>query len=181
MKKKRKVFLIPAAGLAAVFLYVLLHETGHLIVILSAGGTVTEFSIITAHVTAVNGNYTDLSDLWLHANGAALPVIVSFAYSLLYNRKTENSFCRLFSFFAVFITWCSLLAWVVIPVLWLFDMAPKGDDVTRFVYNFSHSHHPLIVSAAALMIMAAGISLMMYKGIAGNFQKEILNIRKGRE
>lgn len=49
-----------SAGIA-IFLYILLHEFGHMIIMLSVGATITDFSIFTAHVSADGGNYTDLS------------------------------------------------------------------------------------------------------------------------
>ncbi|MGN0735322.1 MAG: hypothetical protein ACI4LP_05815, partial [Anaerovoracaceae bacterium] len=48
-------------------LYIFLHELGHMIVMLSAGATITSFGILTAHVSAEGGNYSTLSALWLHA------------------------------------------------------------------------------------------------------------------
>ena len=46
----------------------MVHELGHLIVMLSASSTIENFSILTAHVTATGGNYTKAGELWLQAN-----------------------------------------------------------------------------------------------------------------
>ena len=60
------------------------NQKGHLIVMLSAGATIEDFSIFTAHVSATGGNYTKMSELWLNVNGVFLPVICSLVYLLFY-------------------------------------------------------------------------------------------------
>ena len=70
MNKKIKSmgYTLLSAGIA-IILYILFHEFGHMIVMLSVGATITDFSILTAHVSADGGNYTDLSDMFMNANG----------------------------------------------------------------------------------------------------------------
>ena len=64
MKQKRILFLsIFASALLCILLYIILHETGHCIVAVSCGATVTDFSIFSAHMSYRGGNFTDLSDL----------------------------------------------------------------------------------------------------------------------
>lgn len=48
-------------ALVTLLFYIIIHESGHAIVMLSAGVTITEFSIINAYVSGIGGNYTDLS------------------------------------------------------------------------------------------------------------------------
>ncbi|MDO5152127.1 MAG: hypothetical protein Q4D50_02060 [Eubacteriales bacterium] len=174
-RKAPKIGFILLAGLITVFLYILLHELGHTVVMLSAGATITEFSIISAHVSGTGGNYTDLSDLWLHANGALLPVIVALIYALLYKKDAKSVFYHLFSYVFLLIPIGSLFAWVIIPFLYLQGNAPAGDDVTNFLYNFSQNHHPLLVSAAAAFLIAAGVTAMVKRGIFRNFISAIRN------
>lgn len=171
--KAKKISLLMLSALIAIPLYIILHEFGHTIVILSAGGKITEFSILTAHVSSTGGNYTNLSDLWLNANGALLPVIVSFVYMLLYKRNCQNMFYRMFSYIFSLMPICSLFAWVIIPFVYMQGNAPAGDDVSKFLYNFSHYFHPLLVSAAAVLIIAAGITLLIKKEIFRNFTCEM--------
>ncbi len=71
-----------------VFLYILMHEFGHMIVMLSVGATITNFSIFTAHVSAVGGDYTNLSNMCMNANGALFPLIISYLYTLLYKKDS---------------------------------------------------------------------------------------------
>ena len=173
--KVKKVLYVFASALLTIFLYIILHEGGHMIVMLSAGATITDFSILTAHVSGVGGNYTNVSDLWLHANGALLPVIVSFIYMLFYKKESRSMFYHIFSYMFCLITVGSLFAWVIIPFVYMQGNAPAGDDVTKFLYNFTHDYHPLFVSGAATLIIVVGIILMTKKEIIKTF---IVEIRK---
>ena len=167
--KNKRIVVLLLSILITIPLYILLHELGHTIVILSAGGEITEFSIVTAHVSSTGGSYTDLSDLWLHANGALLPVIVSYTYMLLYKIRIQNMFYTAFSFMFSLMPISSLCAWVFIPFLYISGNAPEGDDVTLFLYNFSHSFSPLAVSVISVIIIAAGVIIMIKKKIIGSF------------
>ena len=173
--KVKKVLYVFASALLAIFLYIILHEGGHMIVMLSAGATITDFSILTAHVSGVGGNYTNVSDLWLHANGALLPVIMSFVYMLFYKKESRSMFYHIFSYMFCLIPVGSLFAWVIIPFVYMQGNAPAGDDVTKFLYNFTHDYHPLFVSGAAMLIIVVGIILMIKKEVVKTF---IVEIRK---
>lgn len=166
--KAKKVLYLLLSALITLFLYILLHELGHLIVMLTAGATITDFSILTAHVSAVGGTYSDLSDLWLHANGALLPVIVSFVYMLFYKKKKESPFYRIFSYIVSIAPTMSLLAWVIIPFIYLQGNAPVGEDVTKFLFNFAQNHQPLIVSAVAVLIIVVDVIVMVKNDIIKN-------------
>lgn len=52
MKDKiiRFIAMLLLSALASLLIYIILHETGHMIVMLSAGARITEFSILHAHV-----------------------------------------------------------------------------------------------------------------------------------
>ncbi len=178
MKKKAGVIVcLLTSGILSVFLYILLHEFGHMIVMLSAGARITEFSILSAHVSSTGGRYTDLSDLWMHANGALFPLLLSFVCLLFYNKNFKNTFYRFFTWFFGLIPAASMLAWVVIPFAFLGGNAPPGDDVTMFLLNFSQSRSPLIVSAAAAVLIGISIVLITVKRVFHNFIEEILNVR----
>ncbi|MDO5155919.1 MAG: hypothetical protein Q4D51_08125 [Eubacteriales bacterium] len=179
MNKKGKLIInvLAAAGVTMV-LYIALHEFGHLIVMLSAGATIDEFSIIGAHVSAHGGEYTNLSDLWLHANGALFPLISVFIYLTFYRRELNKTFYRVFSFFFSLIPMCSLFAWVFIPFAFINGKAPIGDDVTKFLFNFSQTASPLYVSAVAALLITIGAVLMIRKGVLKNYILEIKEFSK---
>ena len=163
-KKIRSIgYILLSAGIV-VFLYIFLHEFGHTIVMLSAGAEITDFSIFTAHVSGDGGNYTNLSRMWLCANGALFPLIISYIYTLLYQKGNTNTFYRIFSY---------MLAWVIIPVVFLQGNAPINDDVTMFLAVFCNNYHPLIVSAAAAVLIGISVLLMIKRRVIHNFVEVI--------
>lgn len=166
-------------AILAIFLYILLHEFGHVIVLWSVGADITEFSIASAHVNYAGGQWTDVSDRWMHLNGMLFPLILSVLYMLLYRREIKNSFYRIFSGFVTLIPLGSLMAWVIIPFLYMNGQAPEGDDVTKFLYNFTHDHSAYWVSVVALLVIFASIAIALWKGIIQNFKAEIKKIKKG--
>ena len=140
---------------------------------LSAGATINDFSIVTAHVSATGGEYTKLTDLWLNANGALLPVFTAYIYMLFYKSSNEKSFYRFFSYVFALIPTASMFAWLIIPFMYMAGNAPINDDVTRFLNNFSNDFHPLVVSAVAAMIIGIGVALIIKKRIIHNFIAEL--------
>lgn len=166
MNKKIKniLQLILAAGISLP-LYILVHELGHLIVMLSAGATIEDFSIFTAHVTATGGNYTKIGELWLQANGVFLPMIFVLVYLLFYKKDNTSSFYHFFSYVAAMVPLGSMLAWVFIPFSYINGNAPVNDDVTKFLNVFSQYYHPLIVSVVAVVIIGIGIVIIVKKEI----------------
>lgn len=174
MNKKLKSigYILLSVGIT-LFLYILLHEFGHMMVMMSVGATITDFSIFTAHVSAVGGNYTNLSGMWMHANGALFPLMISFLYTLLYKKDSTRPFYRIFSYMVILLPVSSMLAWVIIPFVYLQGNAPVNDDVTKFLDVFCENYHPLIVSAAAAVLIAIGVILMIKKRVIHNFIEEI--------
>lgn len=174
MNKKLKSigYILLSVGIT-LFLYILLHEFGHMMVMMSVGATITDFSIFTAHVSAVGGNYTNLSGMWMHANGALFPLMISFLCTLLYKKNSARPFYRIFSYMVILLPVSSMLAWVIIPFVYLQGNAPVNDDVTKFLDVFCKNYHPLIVSAAAAVLIAFGVILMIKKRVIHNFIEEI--------
>lgn len=170
MNKKIKIIIyLFLSVVIATVVYIFFHELGHTIVMLSAGAEICDFSILKAHVSARNGNYTNASDLWLHANGMLLPIIISLIYSLLYKKDSKNSFYCIFSYMVALIPTGSMFAWAIIPFVYLQGKAPVGDDVTNFLNNWSQTFHPLIVSVFAAVVIGISIGLMIKKRIIKNF------------
>lgn len=173
-RRFKNIGYILLSAVVAVFLYIILHELGHTIVMLSAGSTITDFSIFSAHVTCVGGNYTNITDMWLHVNGALFPLIVSYIYILFYKKNSTKPLYRIFSYMATFVPVCSILAWVIVPFTYLQGNAPFNDDATKFLVIFCQNYHPLIVSAVAVILIGVGVVLMVKKRVLQNFIDEIM-------
>ena len=85
---KEKIGLMLPSVFISILLYIILHELGHAIVLWSIDADITEFSILSAHVSYIGGNWTDMSDKWMHLNGVLFPLIVSAVYIMLYRKET---------------------------------------------------------------------------------------------
>ena len=172
------LLILMISAIVTVFLYILLHEFGHVIVMLSAGDRITEFSILGAHVSGEGGNYTDTSDLWLQANGTFFPLLLSYIFLLFYRKEFKNTVYRLFSLFFGVIPAFSLLSWFVKPLFYAEGTFTPGDDVTQFLYNFSQGHSPIIVSIAAAVLFGISVFLVIKKHVIHNVIEEIKTTRE---
>lgn len=177
-KKTRLLLCVVVSAMFVGVLYILFHETGHLLVMLSAGDIIDDFSILGARVSGHGGEYTFVSNLWLNVNGAVLPLIISLVYLLFYKKEWQNTFYRMFSFFAGFIPIFFLFAWVFIPLAYINGTAPSNDDCTKFLMSFSQIANPLSVSAVALVIIVLGSILFIKKGVLRNYICELQELKK---
>lgn len=114
----------------------------------------------------------------MNANGMFLPYVTACLCGLLYNRGRKNRFYRFFFFFFSVISFMPLTAWAVIPLIYVPGSEPGGEDVTKFLYNFTTDHSPLLVSAAALLLFAIGLVIMLRKGIIRNYISEIRSAKQ---
>lgn len=179
MKQKRLIFFsFMSSALLCILLYIILHEAGHCIVAVLCGAAITEFSILSAHMNYSGGNFTDLSALFLNANGILFPLFLSYIYTFLYRSAAKNKFYRIMSFFCTLMPAFSLLPWVAFPIAYRFGFVlAENDDATRFLYNFSSSHNPLWVTAAALILITVSVVLTVKKGVLRNFIEVIKEIK----
>ena len=160
----RKIGYLIVAVLVSMFMYTFLHEFGHLIIALLCGSTITEFSIVSSHVSFTGGNYNDFRLMVLHVSGIMLPVLVVFVYLLFY-KDYKCMFYQMFSYIFCIMPVCSLLAWVILPITYLFNQAPVYDDVTKFLDVFTMWYHPLVISLVALMLIIILLRMMLKNGL----------------
>lgn len=111
--------------------------------------------------------------MWMHANGALLPLMISYVYIRLYKKDSTKPLYRIFSYLVTLMPIASMLAWVIIPFAYLQGKAPINDDVTNFLTIFCENYHPPIVSAVAVALIGIGIVLMIKKRVIHNFIEEI--------
>ena len=177
---QKKVFVFPI--LLSILLYIVLHEVGHCIVAILCGAAITEFSILSAHMTYSGGRFTDLSYLWLDANGVVFPLVLSYFHIFLYKATAKNKIYHIMSFLCALMPACSLLAWVVFPIAYRNGhVLAEGEDTVKFLYIFSSSYDPLWVSAVAVILIAISITLIVKKRIFHNFLEVRKEIRSKAE
>lgn len=172
------LLILMISAIVTVFLYILLHEFGHMIVMLSAGDRITEFSILGAHVSGEGGNYTNTSDLWMYANGTIFPLLLSYIFLLFYQKESMNMVYRIISLFLGFSPAIALIPWFVKPFVYVRGTFTAGDDTTQFLYNFSQGHSPILVSIAAALLFGISIFLVIRKRVLRNYIEEIKRTRE---
>ena len=89
------------------------------------------------------------------------------AYMLLYRDAAQSVFYRIFSFLFPLILTAPALAWGIVPLLYLSDQAPPGDDVTGFIESSGAS--PWAVLLGAVLLFAGCLFLAWQRKIIQNY------------
>jgi hypothetical protein len=150
----RMILVILFVTLFVFFIYTFLHEAGHALTGWLFGQSLTEFDAsfwdLSAHVGLAGGDLTQIQLAIQSASGLLLPLLIWAIFMSLLPRKGSFTLetLKLISSMTVVNT---LLAWIVLPVLFLFGKAPT-DDVTNFL-NYSQMP-PLLLSFTALILYA---------------------------
>lgn len=154
MKAFQKIAIFLYLCFAILSLYVFLHEGGHALTALAQGARLNEFDLnfSNAHVN-FSGNLSSSGRAVMNISGAALPLLVWFAWMLVMRRR-DNPVVELVKLVATMGVLNTLLVWVIIPFLYLSGNAPAGDDVTHFLDN--SGLHPLLLAGGALLVYVLG-------------------------
>ena len=135
--------------------YTLTHEAGHAIVGLLFGQTLTalkvNFLTLSAHVGLV-GELTQAQRAVQSIAGAALPLIIWLIFISSVPRRSALV-VEMLKCTATVAVLSTLLAWIVLPVLYRLGQAP-GDDVSNFL-GYS-GMEPLLLSFGALALYCGG-------------------------
>lgn len=169
-RKIRLVGLVILLGMFTLILYIVLHELGHCIVAVACGAKITEFSILTAHMTYIGGHFTLLEEMWFDANGILFPLIISYVHMIFYQKNRINSLYRILSYFTAILPLFSLFAWVFIPILILNGSTSFiGEDCAKFFDVFSVQYNPVLIVVGALTLITLDVILMIKKDVIKNF------------
>ena len=164
----QQVITLLVVLLATLVLYTFLHESGHALLGLLFGGKLTAFSInfwdLSAHA-GLSGEFTDLQRSLISLAGVSLPLLAWLIFLIVAPKKGDTvlEWFKLAGSMAVLNT---LLAWIVIPFLYLAGRAP-ADDCTNFLRV--SGAQPLFVSGLALLVYLYGWVLLLNKfgGVRG--------------
>lgn len=149
------IFVFCTAMAVWIIAEVLLHELGHCIAVWISGGKVTGFYpfVWDGHMTfegVADSPFIDIS-------GSLLPILVALAVLLFYKRSEK--FPRLNILAGVLCTIIlSLLAWVIVPLAYLFGFYDPTEDITKFLNGTGF--HPAAVALAAAFCF--GILWMLF-------------------
>ena len=165
--KVKKILSLFASILILIPLYVALHEGGHALTAVLCGARITQFRILGAYMAYEGGIFTSLTLSLFHISGMLLPALVSILYSLAYRGRIESIFYRIFSFLFILIPTGSILAWVIVPILYLLGQAPQTDDAAKFIDSSDLS--PWVVLLGAILLFACCLFLAWKKKIVQNY------------
>ena len=165
--KTKKLAALLAGFVLMVPIYVLLHEGGHACVALACGARITRFSLLGAYMEYTGGVFSPGALSLFHAAGMLLPVLISLVFMLRYHSGRTGAVYRILAFLFPLVPVASILAWVAVPVLYLWGRAPAGDDVTKFLQ--SSDLPPWAVSLVALALFCACLALAWRKRIPQNY------------
>jgi hypothetical protein len=168
----RLLLILLFVMLFVLFIYTFLHEAGHAITGLLFGQSLTEFNVsfwdFSAHVDMSGGELTQSQLAFQAMAGAALSLLVWTIFISLVPRKASFTLeaLKLVSSMAVLNT---LLAWIIIPVLYAFGNAPSSDDVTHFLRYSLMPPWLLLFIALILYICGWAFFLSKIEGLRNEF------------
>ncbi len=145
------------------FVYAFLHEAGHALAGAFWGQSLMDFNIsfwdLSAHVRMVGGDLTQAQLAVQAVAGAVLPLLIWALFIKMVPRKGGFTLevLKLLSSMVVVNT---LLAWIILPILFLIRKAPS-DDVTNLL-RYSQMP-PLLLTFIALISYAGGWVLFLSK------------------
>jgi hypothetical protein len=171
------ILLVVFVTLFVFFIYTFLHEAGHAIVGLAFGQSLTEFNVsfwdFSAHVGMAGGELSQAQLAIQAIAGVTLPLLVWIIFIGLVPRKASFLLetLKLVSSLALLNT---LLAWIVIPVLYIFGKAPSSDDVTNLL-RYSQIP-PLLLTFIVVSLYSCGWIYFLSK--IDGLRKEFLLFRR---
>ena len=89
------------------------------------------------------------------------------AYMMFYRSTSVNQFYRIFSFIALVMPIGAIGSWIFVPILYLFDMAPAEDDVSKFIVSSGIA--PWIVVLGAITLLVSCVFFAWKKKIVQNY------------
>ena len=152
-QKVKKIIFLFISLIFSVPAYIILHEAGHSLVAILCGAKITKFSILEAYMNYDGGVFTETSLSLFHIAGMLLPVLLSIAYMMFYRSTSVNQFYRIFSFIALVMPIGAIGSWIFVPILYLFDMAPAGDDVSKFIVSSGIAPWIVVLGAITLLVV----------------------------
>ncbi len=171
----RAKFLFSFVGTTVVGIptYIFLHELGHTLVAMACGAKITHFSIFTASMSAEGGTYTVFTQSLLHAAGMLFPYIVFILLLLTFQKKRQGTlYMCIYNVMAMLCIY-PLIAWVMVPVMYLIKPLSANDDVVKFIQSSGLS--PVVILIGALLLMAIAIFIIYKKHIFHAFKNIIKN------
>jgi hypothetical protein len=166
--------------LFSVLLFTFFHESGHMMMGLLFGARITSFSVdfigMSAHV-GLDATFTPFQQAWVSIAGFGLPLLMTIIF-LCSTVRRGNALLEWIKVLTAVITISSLLAWVVLPWIYMAGGRP-GDDSITFIINTGI--YPPVVSFGAVLLIAGALKVFFDrvegpKGILSRLQASPANL-----
>ncbi len=157
------IVLMLFIGLFVFFMYTLLHEGGHALTGWLFGQSLTEFNLnfwnFNAHVGMAGGELSRAQLAVQSAAGASLPLLI---WAILISIAPHKATFTLESlkFISSMTVVNTLLAWIMLPVLFLLGKAPSDDVINFLLYS---QMPPMLLTVMASILYIGGWVLFLSK------------------
>jgi hypothetical protein len=143
----RSTLLLFLLAFPVYFIFLVFHEGGHALLALALGGSVSLFYVHPFPMGGYVRPVFDWSNVWFHAAGPALVLLVSLLIFLLCWKRRSVSFLPL----VMFVAWTAIVQGFVILMV--------QDDINNIVQLTGLS--PIIFQVTGSMLVVAGIFLFV--------------------
>jgi hypothetical protein len=162
--------------LFSVLLFTFFHESGHAILGLLFGAKITSFSVdfigMSAHV-GLDAAFSPVQQALVSLGGFSLPLILTITF-LLCAPLRSNMLVEWLKILSASVSISSLLAWIVLPWIYLTGGRPGDDSITFLMVT---GIYPPLVSGAVGLIFTGAAAIFIkriegYKGILARFRAQ---------
>jgi hypothetical protein len=170
-----RVAVVAFVALFVLLAYTFFHETGHALVGILFGGTITAFDLsfwdLTAHV-GIEGEFTPEQRGITSLAGVGLPFIV-WAAIVSFSPRGINPLLSLLRIVGSLAVINSLLAWIVLPLMYTRVPVPGDDSINLLSHTGAH---PILVSGTMLTAYIGGWMILFRR--LGSPRVLITNLRR---
>ena len=135
---RRKVLVFMGSLWVAIPFCLLLHESGHALVALVCGGSITSFNVVEAYVVVDGGHFTTRTLALFYLAGVSLNIAFWSVYLFLY-KEGKGMFHQLFGAVYSGINLFAIGVWIVVPLKALLRRENPLDDVVKWL-DVTHIH-----------------------------------------
>lgn len=141
------------------FIYPFVHELGHSIAVIFAGGKVTGIvlGLFSAHMN-YDGVLNASANGIVSIMGMLLPYLCFLIY-ITFVKKNASPLVQKLKWGSFFVIMGSITVWIVLPIMSYFSPLPKGDDVTQALKRLGCEPYVITVFATMLFVLCLAIFL----------------------
>jgi hypothetical protein len=148
-------------ALTIFIIYPFLHEAGHLIAAFIFGGKNLKMSlaIINAH-SYFNGMFSYAQIILIHLSGLMFPYLI-WLFTVFAITRKQNPVIQLFRMIYTLVVLCTLLPWIIVPLLYRAGSYTRIDDIVTVIQ--SSGIDEFFMSGLFALLLGLSLLLTIYK------------------